>query len=149
MHTEQNLGWKAVYIVFVACFLFGTTQNVLAQDEEPKDKGLEKRVFVVPEFDPTKKNENSQQNRVKVKSMNPELLDDPWADKLEERDREIEEQAKKEEKEKEALEMISEMDEEEKTENKEEKRDKEDIQSEEYKKDYPNPKKMEKSTKRD
>jgi len=103
----------------------------------------------VPEFDPTKKNENSQQNRVKVKSMTPELLDDPWADKLEERDREIEEQAKKEEKEKEALEMISEMDEEEKTENKEEKRDKEDIQSEEYKKDYPNPKKMEKSTKRD
>jgi len=152
MDTAKNLGWKVAYIVFVACFLFGTTQSALAQDEEPKKKGLEKKVFVVPEFDANKKNENVQQNRVKVKSMTPELLDDPWADKLEEeRDREIEEQAKKDEEEKEALEMGSEMDKETKTEIEEENKNKEDIPSEEYKEktDSQNPKKTEKSTKKD
>ena len=158
MDTDKNLGGKVVYIVFVACFLFGTTQNVVAQDEEPKKKGLEKKVFVVPEFDATKKNENAQQNRVKVKSMTPELLDDPWAEQLEERDRELEEeleeQAKKEEEENnkateiveenEAMEMTGENEEE----LKEESKEKEEITSEKYK-EVPNPKKTEKSTKKD
>lgn len=81
--------------IVVACTLLFTSNYAFSQEKENKKEIInpKREVFVVPAVTPNN-NADASKTKPKVKSMSPELLDDPWEEKLEKRDSIIEAESK-------------------------------------------------------